>query len=48
MWCLQLEITTDEINRLEIMVNEWVRDYEKYIASTGLAARIVDYLYLYI
>jgi hypothetical protein len=29
MSCLQFRITSDEIDRLETMVNKWVTDYEK-------------------
>jgi hypothetical protein len=29
MYCLQFRITTDEVDRLETMVNKWVLEYEK-------------------
>jgi hypothetical protein len=29
MACLQLRISSEEIDRLETMVNKWVTDYEK-------------------
>ncbi|QRV80568.1 Transposase family tnp2 [Ceratobasidium sp. AG-Ba] len=29
IWCLQFEISSDEVDELERMVNEWVVDYER-------------------
>ncbi|KAF8596474.1 hypothetical protein BDV93DRAFT_419052, partial [Ceratobasidium sp. AG-I] len=29
IWCLELEITHEEVDALERMVNEWVEDYER-------------------
>ena len=30
--CLELEITHEQVDALEQMVNEWVEDYERYFA----------------
>jgi hypothetical protein len=29
LWCLEFEITSDQIDELENMVNEWVEEYER-------------------
>jgi hypothetical protein len=48
MWCLQFELTTDDIDRLEDMVNRWVKDYEKYVPDTPSSALTTNHLYCHL
>ncbi|KAG9126908.1 hypothetical protein FRC07_001453 [Ceratobasidium sp. 392] len=43
IWCLQLEISNKDVDRLEQKVNKWVQDYESTIGFPSLLNRIRPY-----